>query len=64
MGGGGSNAKQVDPHTLCFICFLLPFCVSLLAQLNVVAEDFNVRKAKELYDCCIENGTKRSPHLF
>lgn len=36
--GLNSNTKHMEPHSLCCICLLLPFYVSLLTQSKLVAE--------------------------
>lgn len=36
--GLNSNTKHVHPHNLYFICLLLPFCVSLLTQSQLMSE--------------------------
>lgn len=53
-GGLNCNTKHVDPHNLCFIYLLLPFCVSLLTQSKLVTEVLTYGKQRNYMTTVLE----------
>lgn len=61
--GDQTNTKHLQPHNFCYICIRLPFSVSLLAQLKLLAEVLMYGKQSSHMNHSVGKGTKRSPDL-